>query len=123
MLEEPTQEGDIKAEEAVPDAVDAAEDIKDAAVVPVAKQDHPPSLFKGDAADMNGHVYQTFNESDDKRQFRKTTEALGRWINLHTKNSGDLMVLYTDLQEPVIEKPKNISAADKNNPIEELLWK
>ena len=40
--------------------------------------------FKGDTADMNGHVYQTFNENDDKRQFGKTTEALGRWINMHT---------------------------------------
>jgi hypothetical protein len=45
---------------------------------------------------MNGHVYQTFNESDDKRQFGKTTKALGRWINMHTKNSGDLMVLHTE---------------------------
>jgi hypothetical protein len=52
---------------------------------------------------MNGHVYQTFNENDDKRQFGKTTEALGRWINMHTKNSGDLMVLYTDLEDPVVE--------------------
>ncbi len=47
---------------------------------------------------MNGHVYQTFNENDDKRQFGTTTEALGRWINMHTKNSGDLMVLYTDVE-------------------------
>jgi hypothetical protein len=51
---------------------------------------------------MNNHVYQTFNESDDKRQFGKTTEALGRWINM---NSGDLMVLHTNLMDPVIEKP------------------
>jgi hypothetical protein len=49
---------------------------------------------------MNGHVYQTFNESDNKRQFGQTTEALGRWINMHTKNSGDLMVLHTNLKEP-----------------------
>jgi hypothetical protein len=85
----------------------------------------PPATatFKGDTADMNGHVYQTFNENDDKRQFGKTTEALGRWINMHTKNSGDLVVLHTDLQDPVIEKPAPLSEADKDEPIEQLLWK
>jgi hypothetical protein len=57
----------------------------------------PITHFKSDMPDMNGHVYQTFNKSDDKRQFGKTTKALGRWINMNTKNSGDLMPLYTDL--------------------------
>ncbi len=72
---------------------------------------------------MNGHVYQTFNENEDKRQFGKTTEALGRWINMHTKNSGDLMVLHTDLEEPVIERPPPLSDADQDDPLEQLLWK
>jgi hypothetical protein len=74
---------------------------------------------------MNGHVYQTFNESDDKRQFGKTTEALGRWINMNTKNSGDLMALYTDLRDPTtaITRPENLDAADADDPIEQLLWK
>ena len=83
----------------------------------------PASNFKGDTPDMNGHVYQTFNENDDKRQFGKTNEALGRWINMHTKNSGDLLVLYTDLADPVIEKPAPLNAADKDDPMEQLLWK
>jgi hypothetical protein len=43
----------------------------------------PITTFKGDTADLNGHVYQTFNENEDKRQFGKTTEALGRCMDQH----------------------------------------
>jgi hypothetical protein len=42
---------------------------------------------------------------------------------MHTKNSGDLMVLHTDLQEPFIERLVPLSAANKKEPIEALLWK
>ena len=69
---------------------------------------------------MNGHVYQTFNECDDKRQ---TTEALGRWINMNTKHSGDMMTLYTDLREPIIDRPEALSTEDLKDPLKELLWK
>ena len=81
--------------------------------------------FKGDTPDMNGHVYQTFNESDDKRQFGKTTEALGLWINMNTKNSGDLMTLHADLKDPTaaITRPENLDTANASDPIEQLLWK
>ncbi len=72
---------------------------------------------------MNGHIYQTFNENDDKRQFGKTTEALGRWINMNTENSGDLLVLHTDLEHPPIEKPEPLNEEDKDDPVEQLLWK
>jgi hypothetical protein len=88
-------------------------------------QGRPPAavVFKGDTPNMNDHVYQTFNESDNKRQFGKTTEALRRWINMHTKNSGDLMVLHTDLMDPVIEKPEPLDPALAADPLEQLLWK
>jgi hypothetical protein len=88
-------------------------------------QGHPPAAvaFKGDMPDMNDHVYQTFNESDDKRQFGTTTEALGRWISMHTKNSGGLMVLHTDLMDLVIEKPEPTDPALASDLLEQLLWK
>ena len=90
-----------------------------------ANRTPPGPTFKGDTPDMNGHVYQTFNENDDKRQFGKTTEALGRWINMNTKNLGDLMTLYTDLSDPTaaITRPENLDATDAAVPIEQLLWK
>ena len=72
---------------------------------------------------MNSHIYHTFNKNDDKRQFGKTTEALGRWINMNTKNSGDLLVLHTNLEHPIIEKPEPLSEEDKDDPVEQLLWK
>ena len=48
-------------------------------------------------------------------------EALGIWINMHTKNSGDLMVLHTNLEDPIIEKPAALSEADKDDAVEQLL--
>ncbi len=42
---------------------------------------------------------------------------------MNTKNAGDLMPLYTDLQDPVIEKPEPLSVEDAEVLIEQLLWK
>jgi hypothetical protein len=42
---------------------------------------------------------------------------------MHTQNSGDLMVLYTDLEGPIIRKPSRLSEADKDDRVEQLLWK
>ena len=40
-----------------------------------------PTNFKGETSEMQGHVFQTFAESGSRRQFKKTTEALERYIN------------------------------------------
>jgi hypothetical protein len=106
-------------------AVDLDKDTKNAADDTLTEHRAPHTIvsFKGDMPDMNGHAYQNFNESDNKRQFRKMMEALGRWINMNTKNSGDLMTLYTDLQDPIIKRPEPLSAEDAGEPIKQLLWK
>jgi hypothetical protein len=119
------QDEDTKAEVGALDAGGLEGAIKDVTHAAVGDGRTPSATtsFTGDTSDMNCHVYQTFNENDDKRQFGKTTEALGRLINMHTRNSGDLMVLHTDLEDPAIEKLKPISDEDKDNPMEQLLWK
>ena len=75
--------------------------------------------FVGETADMNGHVFQTFSETDDRKQWTKTLEAIGRYINLKMDNSADLAPVHRDLKLPVIEEPpapdekKNL---DKDHP-------
>ena len=50
----------------------------------------PKINFVGETADMNGHVFQTFNESQNKRKFTKTVETLQRYVNKNGKYAGDL---------------------------------
>ena len=37
--------------------------------------------FKGETTDMNGHVFQTIEESKDPSQYMKTLDALERYSN------------------------------------------
>ena len=61
--------------------------------------------FVGESKDMNKHVFQTFVESNDQKQFTKTVEALGRWASVTLKQSGDLLPIYRELKNPNIEEP------------------
>ena len=55
---------------------------------------------------MNGHVFQTFSETEDKKQWTRTLEALGRYINLKMDKSGDLAPLHRELKRLVLEEPE-----------------
>jgi hypothetical protein len=70
---------------------------------------------------MNGHVFQTFNESQDKRQYTKTLEALQRYVNKNCKYASDLDELFK-LEEPTITRPEDISAEDVKDQIKLLKW-
>ena len=66
--------------------------------------------FKGNTADMNGHVFQCFTENDTSNQFAKTIEVLRQYIAKNMKFSGDLSVLTKDLEQPVLVAPERIDA-------------
>ena len=82
----------------------------------------PKYKFRGEVSEMHGHVYQTFKESNDKRQFVKTTEALGRYINKTSRYSNDLKCLYTQLKNPTIEQPDDLDDKDVKDPRKLLIW-
>ena len=42
---------------------------------------------------MNGHVFQCFNECEDKKHFSKTVEALGEYIAKKLKYPGHMASL------------------------------
>lgn len=54
----------------------------------------PKITFKGETADMNGQLFQTFVESRNKRQFTKTMEALERYVNKNCNFSEDMSSLF-----------------------------
>ena len=82
----------------------------------------PKSDFKGTISDMDGHVFQTFNESENRSQFNKTCEQLGRYINKTLDSPGDLLPLYTKHELPNISEPSPLSDEDKKDKMKKLLW-
>ena len=79
------------------------------------------SKFKGNTAEMNGHVFQCFNETNISNQFSKTVEVLAKYIAKHIKYPGDMASLTEDLILPKLTAPVILPiTADE---LEKLLWK
>ena len=70
---------------------------------------------------MNGHVFQSFNECDDKNQFTKTVEALANYIATHFKYSSDVLPLTRELAMPTIEPPEELPATEMSN-LKKSIW-
>jgi len=81
----------------------------------------PRPKFVGETVEMNGHVFQTFKESQDKRQYTKTMEALQRYVNKNCKYAGDLDSLFKP-EKPTITPPADISSDDATDTIKLLKW-
>jgi len=71
---------------------------------------------------MNGHVFQCFNERDDKKQFSKTVEILGECIAKNPKYPGDLALLTKYLTLLTIPRPQHLNA-DEEDPLTIAIWK
>jgi hypothetical protein len=68
----------------------------------------PNTIFVGNTEDMNGHVFQCFNESTDLNQFEKTVEMLGEYAAKNFKHASDLELLIHDLSMPTVEQPAEL---------------
>jgi len=66
------------------------------------------AAFVGDTPKMNGAVFQTPGETDDRQQFRKTLEALDAYAAGEIGGYKALRVLFSDIKTPVIEKPASL---------------
>ena len=51
---------------------------------------------------MDGHVFQTYTETDKRVQFTKTVEMLGLYINNQLTSAEDMAPLYKELKAPEI---------------------
>jgi len=79
------------------------------------------STFKGNTEEMNGHVFQCFNECDDKKQFSKTVEAVGEYIAKKLKYPGNMDSVTKDLVLPTIPKPEELDP-EETNLLDKTIW-
>jgi hypothetical protein len=79
------------------------------------------STFKGNTEEMNGHVFQCFNECDDKKQFSKTLEAFGEYVAKKLKYPGDMDSLPKDFVLPTIPEPEELDPEETNLLIK-VIW-
>ena len=62
--------------------------------------------FKGTTTEMNGNVFECYDEQTDRRQYAKTVEALMGYVKKNLKCAEDLKSLFaTDMKTPELEKP------------------
>jgi hypothetical protein len=69
----------------------------------------PDTSFVGNTEDMNGHVFQCFNESANPNQFEKTVEVLGEYAAKNFKHASDLELLFRNLSMPPVEQPTELN--------------
>jgi hypothetical protein len=63
---------------------------------------------------MNGHVFQCFNECEDKKQCSKTVGALGEYIAKKFKYPGNMVSLTKDFVRPEIDKTTELEVSETN---------
>ncbi|KAI2502776.1 Reverse transcriptase (RNA-dependent DNA polymerase) [Fragilaria crotonensis] len=64
------------------------------------------SGFKGTTPEMNGNVFECYDEQTDRRQYMKTLEALEGYAKKTLKYAEDLSPLFaSEMKLPVLEKP------------------
>ena len=70
--------------------------------------------LQSNTEETNGHVFQRFNESDNKKQFSKMVEAVGEYIAKKLKYPGDMDSLTKDLVLPTIPEPEELDPEETN---------
>ena len=71
-----------------------------------------PSAFKGSTTEMNGHVFERYEEQLDHRQYAKTMEALEAYAKTNLQYSEDLAALFSaPPKNPTLEEPSNIEGS------------
>lgn len=68
---------------------------------------HQGSSFKGKYHEMNGHVFQCYEETSKRDQFEKTVEELGRYASTYFSHATDMKMMLKSLREIVFVQPVN----------------
>ena len=70
------------------------------------QQNTRASTFKGATEEMNGHVFECYEEQTDRRQFARTSEELHGYVKKKLKFYEDIAPLFaSDMAEPVVRRP------------------
>jgi hypothetical protein len=79
------------------------------------------STYKGSTAEMNGHVFECFDEQGDRRQYAKTVEALQAYMQNTMRYSEDLKPLFAPaMLLPMVELP--VDPGEKPTKLQEGIW-
>jgi hypothetical protein len=79
------------------------------------------SNFKGNTTDMNGHVFECYEERGDRTQFPKTLEALGEYAAKNLKHPEDLKSLFEETMiVPTITEPEDLPVGHTKR--QEVIW-
>jgi hypothetical protein len=81
------------------------------------------STFKGHTSEMNGHVFECFNEGTKQGQFTKTLEALGEYMAKNIKIPGVMMCLTENLTAPKVAIPAAFTKDPDKEVLAYALWK
>jgi hypothetical protein len=109
--------------------VDQAADMEEEADAVEGRITNRPiaTSFKGSTAEMNGNVFECYDEQTDRRQCTKTVEALESHNKKMCKSSEDLTPLFaTESCLPVLAaSPKPVKTADgrESDEVDIELWK
>ena len=71
---------------------------------------------------MNGNVFQTLTENEDRKQFEKSLEALQRYVLTELTHAQDTLPIIQDLEKPVIVQPDNITAEQEKSKLQVRMW-
>ena len=66
---------------------------------------HQGSSFQGKYPEMNGHVFQCYEETSKRNQFEKTVEELGRYAATYLPYAKDIKMMLKSLREVVFPQP------------------
>lgn len=87
------------------------------------------STFKGATEEMNGHVFECYDEQTDRGQFVRTIEELHGYVKKKLKFYEDISPLFAaDMAEPAIKRPEapaKIKVGDvmHMDETDEVVWK
>lgn len=61
-------------------------------------QNNKSGKFKGEIAELNGHVYEVHNETAKANQYQKTTKAISTYVYRTLKSGNDMMNMIDNMQ-------------------------
>ena len=67
------------------------------------------STFKGKYSEMNGQVFQCYDETNNRNQFEKTIEELDRYASTYMANAKDIKLMLKTLKETIFLEPADPS--------------
>jgi hypothetical protein len=87
----------------------------------ISNPNAPRGSFKGSNPDMNGHVFECYEERGDRTQFPRTLEALGEYAAKEFKFPEDLKSMFREpITAPVLVEPADLS--DDAGARETIIW-